>query len=240
MMHCDPCVLRSEEGARLPLEQFGERLVPCEGCEIVQRSPEVRHLLDRHNELSRALRKAEQQTRRWENRCRELEEAAQEQDARTATLERIQETGMGELEEELRTKIALIEEQRRAIHLLSVPLLQVGPRALAIPLIGVLDDDRAARLTERLLQAINAMAIRFAVVDLTGVESLDQRTTAHLGRLFQAVRLLGGSVVITGVQGNVARAMIHEGIDLTGVRIERHLRDALRWCQQKEREGSSR
>ena len=143
-------------------------------------------------------------------------------------------------EAELRTKIALIEEQRHAIHLLSVPLLHVGPRALAVPLIGKLDDERAARLTERLLQAISVMSIRFAVVDLTGVESLDARTAAHLGQLFQAVRLLGGAVLITGVQGDVARAMIHEGIDLTGVRIERHLRDALRWCQQREREGSSR
>ena len=239
-MPCDPCVLRSDEGVHLPLEQLSERIVPCESCEVVQRSPEVRHLLDRHNELTRALRKAEQQARRWENRCRELEEATREQDARIATLERIQETGMSELDAELRTKIALIEEQRRAIHLLSVPLLHVGPRALAVPLIGTLDDERAARLTERLLQAISVMSIRFAVVDLTGVESLDQRTAAHLGRLFQAVRLLGGAVLITGVRGDVARAMIHEGIDLSGVRVERHLRDALRWCQQREREGASR
>lgn len=239
-MGCDSCVLRFDEGTRFPLEQLGERLAPCESCDVVKRAPEVRHLLERHNELARALRKAEQQVRRWENRSRELEEATQEQDARIGTLERIQETGMSELEAELRTKIALIEEQRRAIHLLSVPLLHVGPRALAIPLIGVLDDDRAARLTERLLQAICEKAIRFTVVDLTGVESLDERTACHLGQLFQAVRLLGGAVVITGVQGDVARAMIREGIDLTGVRIERHLRDALRWCQQKEREGSSR
>jgi len=239
-MNCETCLLRSGEGNALPLARFGEQLLGCASCEVVERSPETRLLVERFAELQRSFRKTEHKMRRFENRCRELEEAMAAEGERVATLEQIQETGMGELEAELRTKLTLIEAQRHAIHLLSVPLLRVGEHSLCVPLIGTLDNERAARLTERLLQAISAMQIRLAIVDLTGLETLDGQTASHLGDLFRAVALLGGSVVITGVQGHVARAMIQEDVNLAGVRVERNLHTALRFSARFERKDSTR
>jgi anti-anti-sigma regulatory factor len=238
-MRCETCVLSLDEGSSQPLPSFLETVSACGDCSVAERVPEVRALLARQAELSRAFRRMEQTARRWEFRCRELEELTHESSERISTLERVQGTSLGEVEQELRDKLALIEIQQAEIRELSVPLLRVAERALAVPLIGVLDEERAQLLSDKLLKAISLMDIRFAVVDLTGLLNLDQRTAGYLTRLFHAVALLGGAVVVTGVQGHIARAMIAEGVLLSGIRVEKNLRDALLWCQQAERKERS-
>ncbi len=133
-------------------------------------------------------------------------------------------------ERELRDKLAVIEEQRAEIRLLSTPIIEVWDRVLTAPVLGALDGERAARLQERLLAALRSTGARFTIVDLTGVEAKDAATVGHLVRLFQAVRLLGAEGIFTGIAPAVAQTIVGLGVDLTGMTTRANLREALRYC----------
>ncbi|HSN98142.1 MAG TPA: STAS domain-containing protein, partial [Candidatus Nanopelagicales bacterium] len=182
------------------------------------------------------LRRAEQRARRWEARYEEIAAEHRQHEQRVEILEGMQRAGLAETEAELQAKVALVDQQRLAILALSTPIIQVGERVLALPVIGGLDEDRAALLTTRLLEEIQAQRARYAIVDLTGVERLDEVTAERLLRLAQAVRLLGAEVILTGVRGEAARALVEIGADLSALRIRRNVKEALRMCRGEGRE----
>lgn len=236
-MGCDSCVLQEPGGADLSLEQFCERLTACSTCERVEGTPELRVLVARQLESARVIRRLEQAARRQERRNQELEAEAVRYEERIDLLESMQKASLQETEAELRRKMELVEQQRQAILALSAPILRVGAVAVAVPLVGGIDGERAARLTGSLLDEILRSGALFAIVDLTGVDTIDTATAGHLLRLFQAVRLLGAEVVVSGVRGEVARCLVELGLDLDQVRIRRTLRDALRLCRGEGREA---
>jgi len=107
-----------------------------------------------------------------------------------------------------------IRQQQEAIRELSTPTLQVRERLLVLPIIGLLDTQRARQLTEGLLQAVRAHRARVVVMDITGVATVDSKVANHLIQTVEAAALMGATVVITGVSANVAQSLVTLGVDL--------------------------
>lgn len=117
--------------------------------------------------------------------------------------------------EYLHTKDELNRRQQRAILELSTPVLQVRDRMLILPIIGVIDSNRARQLTESLLHAIRANRARVVVMDITGVPAVDSKVANHLVQTVEAGRLMGATVVVTGLSADVAQALVTLGLDLS-------------------------
>jgi rsbT co-antagonist protein RsbR len=109
----------------------------------------------------------------------------------------------------------IIRQQQDAIRELSTPVLQVRERLLILPIIGVLDSPRAAQLTEQLLGGIRTNRARVVVIDITGVPDIDTTVANHLVETVDASRLMGASVIITGLSSDIARTLVKIGVDLT-------------------------
>src|SRR5467141_1619960 len=91
----------------------------------------------------------------------------------------------------------IIRQQQEAIRELSTPVLQVRERLLILPIIGVIDPQRARQLTEQLLRAIRANRAKVVVIDVTGVAAMDSGVANHLVQTVEASRLLGATVIVT-------------------------------------------
>lgn len=109
----------------------------------------------------------------------------------------------------------IIREQQDSIRELSTPVLQVRERLLILPIIGVLDDQRATQLTDQLLQGIRAHRAKVVVIDITGVADIDTSVANHLVKTVDASRLMGASVIITGLSSRIAQTLVTIGVDLS-------------------------
>jgi rsbT co-antagonist protein RsbR len=109
----------------------------------------------------------------------------------------------------------VIRQQQDAIRELSTPVLQVRERLLILPIIGVLDSQRAQQLTEQLLGGIRRHRAKVVVVDVTGVPELDAAVANHLVQTVDASRLMGAGVIITGLSSEIAQTLVTIGVDLT-------------------------
>ncbi|MBK8714384.1 MAG: STAS domain-containing protein [Deltaproteobacteria bacterium] len=116
------------------------------------------------------------------------------------------------------------------ISALSTPIIDVWEGVVTLPLVGVIDTQRAVEMTERLLARIVESGARAVIIDLTGVEVVDTATADHLVRLTRAAGLLGARCFVTGIGPNIARTLVGMGVDLGGVRTMRTLKEALRAC----------
>jgi rsbT co-antagonist protein RsbR len=111
----------------------------------------------------------------------------------------------------------IIRQQQEAIRELSTPVLQVRERLLILPIIGVLDSQRARQLTEQLLRGIRANRARVVVIDITGVPTIDSTVANNLVLTVEASRLMGASVIITGLSSEIAQTLVTIGVDLSKV-----------------------
>ena len=111
----------------------------------------------------------------------------------------------------------VIRQQQEAIRELSTPVLQVRERLLILPIIGVLDSQRARQLTEQLLRGIRANRAKVVVIDITGVPTIDSTVANHLVQTVEASRLMGASVIITGLSSEIAQTLVTIGVDLSKV-----------------------
>ena len=109
----------------------------------------------------------------------------------------------------------VIRQQQEAIRELSTPVLQVRERLLILPIIGVLDGQRARQLTEQLLRAIRANRAKVVVIDITGVPEIDSTVANHLVQTVDASGLMGASVIITGLSSEIALTLVTIGVDLS-------------------------
>src|SRR5437773_3543874 len=107
-----------------------------------------------------------------------------------------------------------IREQQEAIRELSTPVLQVRERLLILPIIGVIDPQRARQLTEQLLRGIRTNRARVVVIDITGVAAMDSHVANHLVLTVEASRLLGATVIGTGLSREVAETPVTIWVDL--------------------------
>jgi len=107
-----------------------------------------------------------------------------------------------------------IRQQQDAIRELSTPTLQVRDQLLILPIIGLLDTQRAKQLTDSLLRAIRTHRARVVVMDITGVATVDSKVANHLIQTVEAAALMGASVIVTGVSAEVAQSLVTLGINL--------------------------
>jgi len=108
----------------------------------------------------------------------------------------------------------VIRDQQDALLQLSTPVLQVRERLLILPIIGVLDQDRARQLTEQLLHGIRAHRAKLVVIDVTGVAEMDETVANSLVDTVTASRLMGADVIITGLSSEIAQTLVTIGVDL--------------------------
>jgi rsbT co-antagonist protein RsbR len=108
----------------------------------------------------------------------------------------------------------VIRQQQEAIRELSTPVLQVRERLLILPIIGVIDPQRARQLTEQLLRAIRTNRAKVVVIDITGVAAMDVTVANHLVQTVEASRLLGATVIVTGLSPEIAQTLVTIGVDL--------------------------
>jgi rsbT co-antagonist protein RsbR len=137
-------------------------------------------------------------------------------------------------------QVAMIDKQRAAIKELSTPMIEVWEGVLCVPIVGVIDSSRAADMTSALLSTVVAKTVRFTIIDITGIEAMDTRATDHFLRMARSVRLLGAECVLSGINPNVARSIVHMGVDLSGIGTFRSLRDALHHYVRRQQRAKER
>jgi PAS domain S-box-containing protein len=109
------------------------------------------------------------------------------------------------------------KQAQEILEMATVPVVQVWDGVVLVPLIGTLDSSRTQQLMERLLQRVAESGAPVAVIDITGVPTIDTQTAQHLLETVSAVRLLGADVVLTGVRPTIAQTLVHLGVDLSSV-----------------------
>ncbi|MEP7120132.1 MAG: STAS domain-containing protein [Byssovorax sp.] len=142
--------------------------------------------------------------------------------------------------DELERRLGTIEDQRRTIEELSIPIIDAWDGVLTLPIVGTIDSQRAADMSDQLLVRVAATRAHSVILDLTGVEVVDTGTAAHLVTLIRATELLGTRCVLTGIGPQVATTMASLGLDLGGVRTLRTLKDGLRLCIRESEQPGAR
>ncbi len=121
----------------------------------------------------------------------------------------------------------IIREQQHAIRELSTPVLPVREGLLILPIIGMIDGQRARQLTGQLLHGIRANRAKVVVIDITGVPSIDSSVANHLVQTVEAARLLGARTIVTGLSPEIAQTLVTIGVDLTKMNTVGDLRGGI-------------
>lgn len=126
-----------------------------------------------------------------------------------------------------KTREEVISRQQEELLELSTPVVKLWDGVLALPMIGTLDSARTQIVMESLLQAIVDTGSEIAIIDITGVPTVDTLVAQHLLKTITAIRLMGADAIISGVRPQIAQTIVHLGVDLQGVTTKATLADAL-------------
>lgn len=126
-----------------------------------------------------------------------------------------------------RTREELINRQQAELLELSTPVIKLWDGVLAVPMIGTLDSSRTQMVMEALLQKIVDTESGLAIIDITGVPTVDTLVAQHLLKTVTAIRLMGADCIISGVRPQIAQTIVHLGVDLQGVTTKASLAAAL-------------
>lgn len=110
-----------------------------------------------------------------------------------------------------------LTQTEQAMKQLASPVLRVWEGVVAVPLFGVVDERRATDMTNRLLEEVSTHAISYSILDLTGLDSVDEPTMTHLVNMVRAVSLLGSTCLLSGISPTVARVIVELGLDVSAV-----------------------
>jgi rsbT co-antagonist protein RsbR len=121
----------------------------------------------------------------------------------------------------------VINRQQREMLELSTPVVKLWEGILALPMIGTLDSSRTQVVMENLLQKVVETGAQIAILDITGVPTVDTLVAQHLLKTVTALRLMGAECIISGVRPQIAQTIVHLGVDLQGVTTKANLADAL-------------
>jgi rsbT co-antagonist protein RsbR len=116
-----------------------------------------------------------------------------------------------------RSREEVIVRQQQEIAELSTPVVKLWEGVLALPLIGILDSTRTQVVMENLLQAIVDQGADIAIIDITGVPTVDTLVAQHLLKTIAAARLMGADCIISGIRPQIAQTMVHLGVELSVV-----------------------
>jgi rsbT co-antagonist protein RsbR len=125
-----------------------------------------------------------------------------------------------------KSREAVIQSQQRELLELSTPVVQLWENILALPLIGTLDSERTQIVMESLLQKIVTTGALIAIIDITGVPTVDTLVAQHLLKTVAAARLMGADCIISGIRPQIAQTIVHLGVDLSQVTTKATLADA--------------
>ena len=121
----------------------------------------------------------------------------------------------------------VINRQQEELLELSTPVVKLWDGVLALPMIGTLDSARTQIVMESLLQRIVEAGAEIAIIDITGVPTVDTLVAQHLLKTVTAIRLMGADCIISGIRPQIAQTIVHLGIELQGVTTKANLADAL-------------
>ena len=133
-----------------------------------------------------------------------------------------------------RAREEIIIRQQEELLELSTPVVKLWEGVLAVPMIGTLDSNRTQLVMEALLQRIVETESVLAIIDITGVPTVDTLVAQHLLKTVTAIRLMGADCIISGIRPQIAQTIIHLGVDLGGVLTKASLADAFRLALQKK------
>jgi rsbT co-antagonist protein RsbR len=125
---------------------------------------------------------------------------------------------------------SLIDRQRLQLLEVATPVIKLWDGIVAVPLIGTLDSARSQVVMETLLNAVVEQHARFAILDITGVPTVDSLVAQHLMKTVAAARLMGAECVVSGIRPAIAQTIVHLGLDLGTVKTRASLADALGYC----------
>jgi rsbT co-antagonist protein RsbR len=125
-----------------------------------------------------------------------------------------------------RSREDVIVRQQQELLELSTPVVQLWKNILALPLIGTLDSNRTQVVMESLLQRIVETGSAIAIIDITGVPTVDTLVAQHLLKTVAAARLMGADCIISGIRPQTAQTIVHLGVDLSAVITKANLADA--------------
>ncbi|MFJ4367611.1 STAS domain-containing protein [Streptomyces chartreusis] len=130
----------------------------------------------------------------------------------------------------------LINRQRLEMLEIATPVIKLWEGIVAVPLIGTLDSARSQVVMETLLDAVVEQHARFAILDITGVPTVDSLVAQHLMKTVAAARLMGAECIVSGIRPAIAQTIVHLGIDLSSVLTRASLADALAYALQQQGE----
>lgn len=151
--------------------------------------------------------------------------AAFAQETWTATL-LLDQLGLYTTEAYQKTREELINRQQEEMLELSTPVVKLWDGILALPMIGTLDSSRTQVVMESLLQKIMETGSEVAIIDITGVPTVDTLVAQHLIKTVTAARLMGADCIISGIRPQIAATIVHLGVDLGNVSTKASLADA--------------
>jgi len=132
-----------------------------------------------------------------------------------------------------KTREQVIQRQQRELLELSTPVVQLWQDILALPLIGTLDSGRTQVVMESLLEKIVETGAAIAIIDITGVPTVDTLVAQHLMKTVAAARLMGADCIISGIRPQIAQTIVHLGVDLKEVTTKASLADAFTIALQR-------
>ena len=143
------------------------------------------------------------------------------------TTQLLDQLGMHTVKTFQKAREEVIGRQQQEMLELSTPVIKVWEGILALPIIGTLDSARSQVVMETLLQRIVETGSSTAIIDITGVPTVDTQTAQHLLKTVTAIRMMGADCIISGIRPQIAQTIVHLGIDLQGVMTKATLADAL-------------
>jgi rsbT co-antagonist protein RsbR len=141
--------------------------------------------------------------------------------------------GLFTIEEYQRSRESVIMRQQQELLELSTPVVQLWKDVLALPLIGTLDSARTQVVMESLLQKIVDTGASIAIIDITGVPTVDTLVAQHLLKTVAAARLMGADCIISGIRPQIAQTIVHLGVNLEDVITKATLADAFQVALQR-------
>ena len=150
-----------------------------------------------------------------------------------AATEAIDKLALQTTESYQRSRESVISRQQQELLELSTPVVELWQGILAIPLIGTLDSARTQIVMENLLQRIVETNSAIAIIDITGVPTVDTLVAQHLLKTVAAARLMGADCLISGIRPQIAQTIVHLGVDLTNVITKASLSDAFALALQR-------
>ncbi|MCE3242871.1 MAG: putative RsbT co-antagonist protein rsbRA [Deltaproteobacteria bacterium] len=161
---------------------------------------------------------------------RDVEELCREIWATTALLDKL---GLYTTEAYLKSRESIISRQQQEMMELSTPVVQLWDNVLALPLIGTLDSERTQVVMENLLEKVVETGAKIAIIDITGVPTVDTLVAQHLLKTVAAARLMGADCIISGIRPQIAQTIVHLGINLADIITKATLADAFTIALQR-------